>query len=231
MAAALCAAAASGPALGQDADSAVLPTAQTCPGSTPITVRAALAADVQAACDGAQRAIRFMGQAGLQPPASATVDIVEQLPGDMKGLAVGCYARDTRRIALLSYPAFEAGGRWFRLPASRELYRSAAAHEMAHAVVACNAGPVPLPVPAHEYVAYVVMFATMDPALRERVLARFPGAGFDNILQINTIVYISNPSQFAVDAWRHYLKRRDRAGWLRDMVAGRVVQDFPVEGP
>ncbi len=207
------------------------PTETRCLGPYGVNVRAEATVDAQAVCDGALRAIDFLARAGLSPPPELTIDVVEQLPGDMRDLAVGCYVRDTRRIVLLSYDAFEATGSWLRSPVDRELYRSAASHEMAHAVVGCNAASPELPVPAHEYVAYVAMFATMEPAVRQRVLARFGGTGFDSTLQINTVVYLVDPLQFAADAWRHYLKRRDRAAWLRDVVAGHVVQVFPTEGP
>lgn len=206
-------------------------TEHRCTGVATVVVRAAAAADAQAACEGAERGARFLHDLGLPAPDSSTIDIVDQLPVEVRGQAIGCFLRDTRRILLLTYDAFEATGRWLRMPVNRELYRSAAAHEMAHAVIACHSGPGDLPVPAHEYAAYVVMFATMDPALRDDVLARFAGRGFDNVLQINTIVYLADPLQFAADAWRHYLKRRDRAAWLRDVIAGRVVQIFPLEGP
>lgn len=203
----------------------------TCAGTPPINVQAAAPADAQAACEGARRAVRFLQDLGLPAPDSTSIEIVDQLPGELRGQAMGCYQRDSRRILLLSYDSFEATGRWFRMPVNRELYRSAAAHEMAHAVVACQGDPMALPVPAHEYAAYVVMFATMDPGLRSDVLARIAGRGFDNPQQINTLVYLSDPLQFAADAWRHYLKRRDKAAWLRDVIAGRVVQPFPTEGP
>lgn len=207
------------------------PAETRCPGPYGVSVRAEAAADAQAACDGALRAVEFLAQAGLSPPPELAIDVVEQLPGELRGRAVGCYVRDTGRIVLLSYAAFEATGSWLRSPVDRELYRSAASHEMAHAVVGCNAASPELPVPAHEYVAYVAMFATMEPAQRQRVLARFGGTGFDNTLQINTVVYMVDPLQFAADAWRHYLKRRDGAAWLRDVVAGHVVQVFPTDGP
>lgn len=88
-----------------------------------------------------------------------------------------------------------------------------------------------LPLAAHEYVAYVVMFATMEPGLRERVLARYPGTGFESTLQINAAVYLVDPLQFAAESWRHYLKRQDRAAWLRDLVGGYIVQQTPADAP
>jgi len=71
----------------------------------------------------------------------------------------------------------------------------------------------------------------MEPGLRERLLAKFPGGGFTSTLQINDVNHIADPNQFGVDAWRHYLGRRDRAAWLREIIAGNVVPEFPKEGP
>lgn len=149
----------------------------------------------------------------------------------MGGRAVGCYLRESRSIRLLSYESFEAGGRWFRVPVTPELYRAAAAHEMAHAVIGCHSEPRRLPMAAHEYVAYVTMFATMDAALRARVLAQFPGTGFRSLAQINDLTHIVEPNQFGVDSWRHCLRRHDRESWLRRIVAGEVVQELPGDGP
>ena len=79
------------------------------------------------------------------------IDIVDELPGELDGRAVGCYLPATGTVLLLSYAAFEAGGEWFKAPVSPELYRAAAAHEMAHAAVGCHTAPQRLPVAAHEY--------------------------------------------------------------------------------
>jgi hypothetical protein len=207
------------------------PVLHTCPGRFHVVIRAAAAADAQTACEGTGRALEFMARSGFDAPPSTTMDIVQELPGELAGRAVGCYLRESRDIRLLTYEAFAAGGQWFRLPADRELYRAAAAHEMAHAVVGCHSEPARLPVAAHEYVAYVVMFATLDPSLRERLLARFPGKGFSSTLQINDISHLVDPNQFGADAWRHYLRRTDRATWLRDVIAGHIVQELPSEGP
>ena len=202
-----------------------------CPAAPAVQVRAVQAADAAAVCDGAARAWPFLAGLGLQLPGQTLVDIVERLPGDLDGRALGCYDPDTRRVQLLSRAAFDATGGWFGQPPDAELYRSAATHEMAHAVVGCQPGARLLPVPAHEYAAYVAMFATMAAPLRARVLAHYPGQGFDSTLQINSLVYIGDPLQFAADAWRHYQARRDGPAWLRAVVAGEVVQDLPTDGP
>jgi hypothetical protein len=215
----------------QGGPAVVEPAQHRCPGAAQVAIRGAAGTDAQTVCEGVERALTFLARAGLAAPPGTSIEIMRQLPGELDGRAVGCYLIETRRILLLSYEAFEAIEQWFRTPVDRALYRAAAAHEMAHAVVGCHSGTGRLPVAAHEYVAYVVLFATMDPALRDRVLAKFPGKGFSTTLQINDITHIADPNQFGVDAWRHYLGRRDRAAWLREIVAGNVVQEFPKDGP
>jgi len=196
-----------------------------------VVVRAAAATDAEAACVGVGRALGFLARAGLAPPPATLVEIMDRLPGALDGRAVGCYLRETRSIQLLSYAAFAAIGDWFRMPVDGELYRAVATHEMAHAVVGCNAGPAGLPVAAHEYVAYVALFSTMEPRLRQRLLAKFSGTGFGSTLEINDMNHFANPNQFGVDAWRHYLRRSNRDAWLREVIAGGVVENWPTDGP
>lgn len=182
-------------------------------------------------CAGAARAFGLLQGLGLALPERTVVTLVARMPGDLQGRALGCYEPADGGVLLLDRAAFEAAGGWFGQPADDELYRSAAAHELAHAVIGCQPRLQPLPVPAHEYAAYVAMFATMQPALRERILARYPGRGFDHTLQINSLVYTADPLRFAVDAWRQYQRRHDRNDWLRSVIAGEVVIDLPTEGP
>ncbi|OQY74617.1 MAG: hypothetical protein B6D47_02365 [Rhodocyclaceae bacterium UTPRO2] len=141
---------------------------------------------------------------------------------------MGCYLRETKRVVLLSFDAFKAGGGWFQMPPSLELYRAAAAHEVAHAVAGCQSEPRQLAVAAHEYVAYVVFFTTMDQELRAELLRKFPGRGFQSTGQIIDISHIVNPNQFGVDSWRHYLRVGNGSSWLRRIIAGEVIPD-PVE--
>lgn len=215
----------------QDSSSVTDHTAHACRGAPQVIVRAMAVDDADAVCDGVERALKFLAQAGLHSPPRTVIEIVQELPPELGDRALGCYLRETRSIQLLGYDRFEADGQWFRMQRDRELYRSLASHEMAHAVVGCHSEPRKLPVPAHEYVAYVAMFATMAPSLRQSLLAKFTGSGFSSTLQINDINHLVDPNQFGVDAWRHYLSRHDREVWLRDVIAGNVVPEWPVDGP
>lgn len=203
---------------------------QACAGQPHVKVQAEDARDALTACEGAKRALAFLAAAGLDAPPETRIDIVPEMPGDLAGRVVGCYVRETRRVLILSFSAFQSGGGWFRMPPSQELYRAAASHEVAHAVVGCHSAPRRLAVAAHEYVAYVVFFATMEPHLRSELLAKFPGVGVKTSGQISDVSHIINPNQFGVDAWRHYLKVGQRAQWLRRVIAGEVVPD-PVDDP
>ena len=203
---------------------------RVCPGLPHVTVRAAEGPDAEAACDGAARALVFLVRAGLNAPSDTRIDILPELPGELSGLAVGCYMPENQRVSILSFKAFQAGGGWFQMPPSTELYRAAASHEVAHAVVGCHSEPRRPAVAAHEYVAYVVFFATMDAGLRTALLAKFSGTGFRTVGQISDISHIVNPNQFGVDAWRHYLKVKNGAQWLRNIIAGEVFLE-PADDP
>jgi hypothetical protein len=220
------------PGAGRAADAA-LPLTLDCAAAPGVRVQgpALQPAEADLVCAGGARAFGLLQDLGLALPARTTVTLVARMPGELRGRALGCYEPDDGSVLLLDRAAFDATGGWFGQPPDDELYRSAATHELAHAVIGCQPRPRPLPVPAHEYAAYVAMFATMQPALRARILARDPGHGFDQALQINSLVYAVDPLHFAVEAWRHYQRRTDRAAWLRAVIAGEVVVDLPTDGP
>lgn len=137
-----------------------------------IVVRSPDYADVPMSCDGARDAIMFLGSQGLKVTSEVTIEIVPTLASQVGASAAGCYLEPERRVLMLSYFAFEKCGSWFNISAIRQLYRSFVTHEAAHALAACNF-KIPKPsIQAKEYIAYVTMFAAMDPALRECVLSQ-----------------------------------------------------------
>jgi hypothetical protein len=82
-----------------------------------------------------------------------------------------------------------------------------------------------LPSAAHEHVADVTMFATMDAATREQVLAAMPAQGFDTVSKFNDITYAFDPMAFGVEAYRHWRDQRDGPGHLRRIVAGELIPE------
>ena len=190
-----------------------------------VRVQATDLEDVATACEGARRALAFLARYGLASDHVIEVELLAQLPAGLRESAVGCYNRQTHRMAVLTYAEFVKRGNWFGLPIDRALYRSVVAHEVAHAVVGCQPGAAKLPLPAHEYMAYVAMFGTMEPPMRERVLANFPGAGFEHDAQINSLVYGFDPMRFGASAWQHFSRLADGQAYLRRILAGQALRD------
>jgi hypothetical protein len=187
-----------------------------------VVVRGASAADVAQICAGARDAIAFF--AGQQFATTVEVDIAVtgRLPDKVAPSAVGCYDPKRKRVYMLPYEQFVGRGDWFDLPIEPALYRSVAAHEVAHAIAACLFKAERPPLAAVEYVGYVAMISAMPPELRRRVLGRHPGGGFDAEVQINSTIYLMDPTHFAVESYRHFLRPEAGSRFLRDLFDGRV---------
>lgn len=181
--------------------------------------------DAALICAGARDAIGFLAAQGLDVAVEVTIEVVDALPELADASAAGCYLPQKRRVYLLSYADFAPRGGWFGLSAEPELYRSVAAHEVAHAISGCNFKVEQPSLQAWEYVAYVAMLETMAPELRRRVLARHAGDGFDNEAQINATVYLVNPEHFAVEAYRHFLRRGNGRAYLHAILAGKALAE------
>ncbi len=188
-----------------------------------VVIRTPQPADIPLACDGAGKAIAFLAEQGLDTNSTLTVQLVHELPQTVDDSAVGCFVPSTQRILALVYAEFSKHGTWFGLTVNYDLYRSLVAHEVAHAVAACNFQLEKPSIPAYEYVGYVTMLATMAPALRERVLANFPGTGFDNDLQMNSTVYQFDPMRFGAEAYRHFMKPGNGREYLHRVLAGKAL--------
>jgi len=199
-------------------------TAATCAGNE-VQVIGAAAGDLQDVCAGAQAAIAFLGARGVRPDDAVTIEITRAVPPDAGPTAVGCYIAERKRIYLLPYAEFRRRKTWFGVPIDRRLYRSAAAHETAHAVAGCNFALPRPPIQAQEYIAYVATFATMEPSLRQRALRALPGTGFASEDRITAVFYMFDPMRFGAEAWRHYLKPGQGDGFIRSVLAGQALRD------
>lgn len=190
---------------------------------TSIEVRASDGRDAAIACDGALDAVRFLSAQGLNAGEPIEVRVVTALPEVVGPTATGCYRHSERRAYVLTFAEFRKRGRFLDLPIDRVLYRSLVAHEVAHAIAACNFA-VPRPsLAAQEYIAYVAMFATMPEPHHARALARFPGRGFESELAINPTVYQMNPERFGAQAYRHFLAPGNGAAFLHQVLSGRAL--------
>lgn len=186
-------------------------------------VKAAIGADAALACNGAVDAIAFLATFGIEPPARVPIDIVPRLFDGVRPTAVGFYRKADGHVLALSYAEFRKHLTWFNLPIDRTLYRSLVAHEVAHAVAASHF-KVPSPsIQAREYIAYVTMLSTMPSDARDRVLSQFRGVAFEGEWQMGVAIYLTDPMQFGVRAYRHFQGLSDARAYLHAILSGKIL--------
>ncbi len=189
---------------------------------TRVSVAADHADDVRVACRGVVGAIRFLAERGFivrEPVIIEVVASIDVIPG---ATVLGIYDPNADVVKVLARSAFSSGTVGdvvLGLPVDEALYASIFAHEVAHAVIHRNIGQQKLSPAAHEYLAYAVQLATLPAAYRERVLARFPGAGFSDLEQVSEIFLGFDPDRFAVKAYLHFRKLDDQDAVLRQLLA------------
>ena len=181
-------------------------------------------------CSAAQAAISFLAAIGVPQRAPVTIRVVSAVPGGYKN-AIGCYNWADRSVYIRGSTAClgKAGApRPFGVPNSPTLYKSFVAHEVAHAISAASFTSTPPPITAQEYIAGVVQFAVMDARQRRQILARTKGDGFDSPSDINLLAYQLDPSWFAVEAYRHFVRQKDHGReFVHGLLSGAIhLQDY-----
>lgn len=179
--------------------------------------------DTLAVCAAARSVSGFFRNIGLSRTAAITVLLVDRMPSENGDNVLGCFNAADAQVKVLSWRAASDRGRWLGQSIDRTLYHSLVAHEIAHALAWCNAPGNTLSVRASEYVAYVVMFATMESGRREAILADAPGVSFDREGEISDTFYYLAPSRFGVAAYRHYLRPENGARFLRAVLSGAAL--------
>ncbi|HSN79904.1 MAG TPA: DUF6639 family protein [Rhodoferax sp.] len=188
-------------------------------------------ADVKLACEGANDAIYFLAKQGLNMVRRVLIVITPQLPPAGTATTGGlyldspevCHGDTAQAVHLLTYSEFKKFKNWFHVPIEAALYRSLAAHEVAHAISDCNFKITRPTIQAKEYMAYVTMFATMAPAARARILRKSPGRGYEGDWQMGATIYMADPMRFGVQAYRHFLKPGNGRLYLHAILAGEVM--------
>lgn len=173
------------------------------------------------ACEGLRRAVAFMEANGRSPEKNGVPIVYKfpkaiMLPCESPGCepirVAGMYEAETKTVSATDSdePWMHAPERlYFGLPYEEEMYISVLAHESTHALdkefyrakegPACHA--------LDEYMAYASQLWSMDPALRERVLALYPERRYEfkSEGQVNDMVHFMAPHGFGAMSYRHYL--------------------------
>jgi hypothetical protein len=143
---------------------------------------------------------------------------------DTLATAFGSYdaRRDVVRLRPLAvYLAGVDGG--FAQPPSAELWASYAVHEFTHALIDPYVAQAQSRRVTHEFVAYAVQLASMEPTLRTRILADYDARRFTNEQSVNVVTYGFAPHRFAVRAFLTVRAAADPEGYLRT----RLRRGFP----
>ncbi|MGB3427268.1 MAG: DUF6639 family protein [Burkholderiaceae bacterium] len=223
VAAACAAALALASARGQPGDAAGI----TCEG-TNVSVRGAEGAEAASACTAIAAAIGFLASSGMDTRAPVEVRFVSGIPPVLAGTrSFGCHVKAERRIYVLTLG--QCLEQTSNLPVDEDVHRGLVAHEVGHHVASANFRVAKPTVVAHEYIAYVTMFATMPPAARERVLRLFPGEGFLSEQEMGLTIYLLDPHRFGAQAYRHFLRAENGPAFFERIVSGQAlaVEDAP----
>lgn len=176
-------------------------------------------------CDGAAKAVEFLTQHGLMQTEQIRIEVTKRLPEEAGPSAVGCYIEKKRTVYLVPYATFEAQRTWFGVRIDRAMYRAVASHEAAHAIAACNFR-IPNPtIRAKEYLAYVVMWSTMPPALRQKALRQMQPVGFGSMDRFTPMLYLFDPMRYGAEAYRHFSASPDPLSLIQDILAGKELTD------
>jgi hypothetical protein len=191
---------------------------------TQVTVHGADRAEVRGACGGVVAAMTFLASLGLDTSLAAELRLVESLPAEHGGAAAyGYKVKSENRVYVLNLAECRKLPLAPDLQVDAAIHRGLVAHEIGHHVAAANFRVTRPTVVAHEYIAYVTMLATMDGEARERILAQFPGAGFESAREIGLTIYLMDPTRFGAHAYRHFMRPENGASFIGQILSGGAL--------
>ena len=185
-------------------------------------------------CDAAARARGFFRELGIELNQPVRLRLHQtEIAG--RSLHLGSYDARLDQVDLLTFEQAQrltTGDALFGRRMDEPLYRSLVVHEVAHAIAGQHFGYRPVSPVAQEYIAYVAQLSTVDPAIRAEILQAYDLEAFSGVEEMSLTFYALNPSGFGVKAWLHYQGLADRAGFVRDVLAGAIrPQAWEVEWP
>ncbi len=184
--------------------------------------------DCETACTGAIDAISFLETNGFRLAGPIHIHPIGRITEGVLADAFGYFDSRTERIHVQSFSASQGavqGLGMFGLPMGRDLYRSIVIHEVAHLIASHNFTTESPPGMAQEYIAYVTQLATMPPGLRGLILANFPEEGIRTSMEISSLIYMFSPENFAVRAYRHFVRTENGAAYFRRLLTGEIRLD------
>ncbi|MBI5318611.1 DUF6639 family protein [Bradyrhizobium sp.] len=197
------------------------------------------AEEIADACRALDEVLSYFRKIGFQPDPNVSIAFWDQVEIDMfpqtykpagkesvgKSQVSGSYDFRRRELQVTS------GRRQIRRDRSpwgiewgQPIAYSILQHELAHAIVAGLLGSEyqKFAKAWHEFIAYSVQFAVMDPELKSKVLANYPDAKpFQFPESVNPVVYAADPDEFGVSAYL-FTEANHGPGFIRRILAREV---------
>lgn len=179
---------------------------------------------VSAVCRAAEQVSSVLSVCGFGVLDRIPVQVVEVLPAECPSHALGYFDARDATVTIPTYAACVAlagpEGR-FGTPVTPALYESLIAHELVHAIVWQHQGQPAMGRAGQEYLAYAIQLVTMSPALRARILARYPQADPVRLDELSETYLDFAPGRFAVKSYLNFVAQRDRCALIEDLMEGR----------
>ncbi len=178
-----------------------------------------------AVCTAAQETQAFFRPAGLAFPEHLQVALVPQLWPNADFPSLGSYHPQRNMIRLRDYRSALASSHSappaFGIPMSPPLWRSYLVHEIAHAFVERHARAARVAEDAlapTEYIAAVAQLSALSDEVRGAILVNYSEVtAFEDEASITDLYYFMKPCEFAVRAYRHYLKPENGLTFMRKL--------------
>lgn len=175
---------------------------------------------VDVVCDAAHEVVRLLDACGIVQYKPFRARIVAELPVECPPNALGFFNASTKEVVVATYDTCvemtDSDDR-FGIAMSRPLYRSLLVHEFVHALVDQHAD---ISRAGHEYIAYVIQFASMDTRLRNRIKMQYPHMAPVAEKELNDNYFYLSPPDFATKAYSHFNMPGNGCGFIQDLIHG-----------
>jgi hypothetical protein len=178
-------------------------------GDLPVTAVGWTREDALQVCSAVQESLGWLRAMELTLSERVTVCPLDDQGAIADTHRLGRYDARTKEIQILPFDtAFKASVEElpaFRVPMTRDLWRSYIAHEMAHAVADAYFASGVSHLTAGEYIAGVVQLMVLPDRAREEVLENYREvAGWESASEVSAQYYLMAPGAFAIKSYRHF---------------------------
>jgi hypothetical protein len=165
---------------------------------------------IRGLCSTATATIHFLKSIDLETTENITIRIVEHIPDKKQADLFGTYNAETREVTILSYAKFEELARknkkFLGIAFTEDVWRSFAAHELAHAISDQYISQDINNHTAGEYISAVTQLTVLTPESREKILNNYQNIGaYKSIDEISILYYLFAPNKFAVKCYLHFM--------------------------